>query len=120
MPLTISRKQRDALYELVVDHLTAIGDVWIDLEKRDFATAKRQAREFVQDLHLLNDLGWDETIDRDWVTLTVPPRELVRTVARSPGSHRALGTYFSRSKDEEALAERNVTTPRVKCLRVAL
>jgi hypothetical protein len=110
MPLTISRKQRDALYELVVDHLTAIGDVWIELEKRDFANAKRQAREFVQDLHLLNDLGWDETIDSDWVTLTVPPGELVRTIARL---HRevtgALGTYVSRPKDEEALAERNVT-----------
>ena len=110
MPLTISRKQRDALYELVVDHLTAIGDVWIELDKRDFATAKRQAREFVQDLHLLNDLGWDETIDSERVTVTVPAGELVLTIARL---HRqvtgALETYVSRPKDQDASAERDVT-----------
>src|SRR5918998_2497886 len=110
MPLTISRKQRDALYELVVDHLTAIGDAWIELDKRDSATAKRQAREFVQDLHLLSDLGWDETIDSEWGTLTVPPGELVHTIARL---HRqvtgALEAYVSRPKDEEAAAERDVT-----------
>lgn len=75
--MTISHKQRDALYELVVDDLTAIGDVWGEFNNRDFATAKRQAREFVQDLHLLNDLGWDETVDSEQVTLTVPPGELV-------------------------------------------
>src|ERR671917_1145595 len=102
MPLTISRKQRDALYELVVDHLTAIGDAWIELDKRDFATAKRQAREFVQDLHLLNDLGWDETIDSERVTLTVPAGELGLTIARL---HRpvtgALETHVSRPKDQD-------------------
>jgi hypothetical protein len=110
MPLTISRKQRDALYELVVDHLTAIGDVWIEFRNRDFATAKRQAREFVEDLHLLNDLGWEETIDSEWVTLTVPPGELVRTIARL---HRqvtgALEAYVSRPRDQETAAERDVT-----------
>jgi hypothetical protein len=48
MPVTISREQRYAIYELVVDHLSAIGDVWIEFQKRDYATAKRQAGEFVQ------------------------------------------------------------------------
>jgi hypothetical protein len=43
MALTISREQRDALYELVVDHLTSIGDVWIEFQNRDLVTAKRQA-----------------------------------------------------------------------------
>jgi hypothetical protein len=42
--------------------------------------------------------------------LTVPPGELVRTLARL---HReaagALGTYVSRPKDEEAVAARNLT-----------
>lgn len=110
MSLTISRKQRDAIYELVVTHLTGIGDVWIELENRDVATSKRLARAFVEDLHLLNDLGWDETIDSERVTLTVPPGELVPTLARlhreAAGSLRA---YVSRPKDDEAAAERNVT-----------
>jgi hypothetical protein len=110
MCLTISREQRDAIYELVVNHLSAIGDVWIELEKRDFATAKRQAREFVEDLHLMSDLGWDEAIDAEEVTLTVPRAELVGTLARL---HReasgALGTYVSRPKNDEAVAERDLT-----------
>jgi hypothetical protein len=88
MSLTISREQRDAIYELVVSHLTGIGDVWIELENRDFATSKRLARAVVEDPHLLNDLGWDETIDSERVTLTVPPCELVRTLARL---HRETG-----------------------------
>ena len=29
MPVTISRAQRDAIYELVVTHLSGIGDVWL-------------------------------------------------------------------------------------------
>jgi hypothetical protein len=110
MPLTISRKQRDAIYELVVDHLSAIGDVWIEFEKRDFVTAKRQAGEFVQGLRLLTDLGWDDTIDAEEVTFTVPRDELVTTLA---WLHRnatgVLASYVARPKDDETVAERDLT-----------
>jgi hypothetical protein len=110
MSLTINREQRDALYELVINHLTAIGDVWIEFQRRDLATAKRQAREFVEDLHLVGALGWDETIEVDRVTLTRPREELIATLTRL---HRdaisALGTYVSRPKDDERLAEGDVT-----------
>jgi hypothetical protein len=41
VPLTITRAQRDAIYELVVTHLTGIGDVWVSVDRRDFAAAKR-------------------------------------------------------------------------------
>ena len=51
--LTISREERDGLYELVVNHLSAIGDVWIELQRRNRATAKRQAQEFVEYLRRL-------------------------------------------------------------------
>ncbi len=110
MSWTISREERDALYELVVNHLSAIGDVWIELQRRDRATAKRQAQEFVEDLHLMSDLGWDETIEAEQVTLTVPREELVGTLARL---HRdavgALGTYVARPNDEEVLAKGDLT-----------
>jgi hypothetical protein len=106
MSLTISREQRDALYELVVNHLSAIGDVWIEFQRRDVATAKRQASEFVEDLHLMSDLGWDETIDTEHVAITVPRDELVSTLARL---HRdaigALGAHLARPVDDNALAE---------------
>jgi hypothetical protein len=76
VPLTITRAQRDAIYEMVISHLTAIGDVWLCIDRREFASAKRLGREFAEDLRLLEDLGWSETIDREAVALTVPPDEL--------------------------------------------
>ncbi len=46
---TIDRDQRDGLYELVRNHLGAIGDVWIALEENeDFATAERLASSSVK------------------------------------------------------------------------
>ena len=66
-------------------------------------------REFAEDLRLLEDLGWGETIDHDTVELTVQAGELTRTLARL---HRAasgsLGSYVSRPKDEEQLAQRDL------------
>jgi hypothetical protein len=67
MPVTISRAQRDAIYEMVINHLTAIGDVWLSVDRREYATAKRMGREFAEDLRLLEDLGWAETMTaRPW------------------------------------------------------
>ena len=109
MPVTISRAQRDAIYELVVTRLTGIGDVWLCVERRDFSEARAMGREFAEDLRLLEDLGWGETIDRDTVELTVPAWELTGTLARL---HRtasgSLGSYVSRPKDEEELAQRDL------------
>jgi hypothetical protein len=107
--LTITRTQRDAIYEMVLTHLAGIGDVWTCVERREFATAKRLGRAFAEDLQLLEDLGWAETTDRETVALTVPPDELTRTLARlhkhAAGS---LGTYVSRPKDDEKLAQRDL------------
>ena len=49
------------------------------------------------------------SIDRDTVTLTVPPDELTRTVARlHRRAARSLGVYVSRPKNEEEVAERDL------------
>jgi hypothetical protein len=68
-----------------------------------------QRRGNSKDLRLLEDLGWADTIDRETVALTVPADELTRTLARL---HRdaagSLGTYVSRPKDDEELAERDL------------
>jgi len=109
VPLTITRAQRDAIYEIVIPHLTAIGDVWLCVKRREFADAKKMGREFAEELRLLEDLGWSETIDRDTVTLTVPREELTRTVARlHRRATRSLGVYVSRPKNDEELAERDL------------
>jgi hypothetical protein len=97
VPVTISRAQRDAIYELVINHLTAIGDVWISVDCREYATAKRLGREFAEDLRLLEDLGWAETIDHETVALTVQPDELTRTLARLHKD--AAGSLGTRSRE---------------------
>lgn len=109
MPLIITRAQRDAIYELVVNHLTGIGDVWICVGRREFATAERLGREFAEDLRLLENLGWTPTVDRETVALTVPPDELTRTLARlHKDAAGSVGTYVSRPKDDEELAQRDL------------
>jgi len=107
--LTITRAQRDAIYEVVLTHLTGIGDVWISVDRREFATAKRLGRAFAEDLRLLEDLGWAETIDHKTVALTAPSDEPGRTLARlHKDAAGSLGTYVSRPKDDEELAQRDL------------
>jgi hypothetical protein len=109
MPVTVTRAQRDAIYELVITRLTAIGDVWLSIKRREFADAKKMGREFAADLRLLEDLGWAETIDRDTVSLTQPVEELTSALARlHKEASTSVGAYVSRPKDEEALAQRDV------------
>jgi hypothetical protein len=109
MPVTITRAQRDAIYEAVITRLTAIGDVWLSIERREFADAKTMGREFAEDLRLLEDLGWAETIDGETASLTQPPAELTRALARlHKDASASVGAYVSRPKDEEELAQRDV------------
>jgi hypothetical protein len=109
VPMTITRAQRDAIYEMVINHLTGIGDVRLSVQGGDFATAKRLGRDFAQDLRLLEDLGWAETIDRETVALTVPADELTRTLARlHKDAAGSLATYVLRPKDDEELAQRDL------------
>jgi hypothetical protein len=71
---TIDRDQRDGMYEVVRNHLGAIGDLWIALEEnKDFATAERLAKEFGQDFRLLADIGWRPEEERRAFELTMPP-----------------------------------------------
>jgi hypothetical protein len=66
-------------------------------------------REFAEELRLLEDLGWPETIDRDTVTLTIPPDELIRTLTRlHRRAARSLGVYVSRPKDGEEMPARDL------------
>ena len=89
MPSTttkIDRDQRDGLYELVRNHLGAVGDIWIALEEtEDFATAERLAIEFGEDFRLLEDIGWSSEDDRDSFDLTMPAHDLMELLQRLHG-----------------------------------
>ena len=109
MPLTIDRAQRDVIYELVLDRLSGLHDLWKALEHGDVSTATRLRFEFAQDLRLLDDLGWNATIEADTVELTMPPGELAEALARLHNDAAAsLDTYVSRAKDDERLAQRHL------------
>lgn len=83
---TISKDQRDALYELVRNHLGGLGDVWIAMEaKGDYGTAERLALEFSEDFRLLADLGWGPEDSRDAIELTMPPEDLMEVLKRIRG-----------------------------------
>jgi hypothetical protein len=104
---TISKDQRDGIYELVRNHLGGIGDVWIALEQdEDFATAERLSLEFGEDFRLLADIGWRPGDDRVEFELTMPPHDLTELLKRLHDEAETLlvespGERRSREEDEE-------------------
>ena len=80
---TIDRDQRDGIYEVVRNHLGAIGDVWIALEENeDFEVAERLGREFGEDFRLLADIGWSPEEERRAFALTMPALDLIALLDR--------------------------------------
>lgn len=78
---TISGKQREAIYEFVLERLGRLADLPLVVKQEDFDTARRLARELSGDLRLLEDLGWGEDERRE-VALTMPPEGLAETLRR--------------------------------------
>jgi hypothetical protein len=108
---TIDRDQRDGLYELVRNHLGAVGDIWIALEENeDFATAERLGLEFGEDFRLLEDIGWAPCERCQSFTLTMPIHDLMELLKRLHGeAERVLvqsGAERRASEDEAKTSER--------------
>lgn len=85
MPVTatITKEQRDGLYELVRHHLYSIEDLWTAFGRsRDYATAERLAIEFGEDFRLLADIGWAADDGRESFELTMPPLDLTELLRR--------------------------------------
>jgi hypothetical protein len=107
--IAIDRKQREAIYEEVTDHLSGLGDVHITLRQGDHATAQRLRREFDQDLRLLDDLGWAEDDSRESFELTMQADELTRVIRRLHDyTASALRVHVLREKEDEEIAARQV------------
>jgi hypothetical protein len=104
---TIDRDQRDGLYELVRNHLGAIGDVWIALEENgDFATAERLGIEFGEDFRLLADIGWQPKDNREAFELTMPTHDLMEVLKRLHGeAERVLLESGTERESKKADAE---------------
>lgn len=89
--ITITSEQRRGLYELVRNHISGLGDVWLVMEQNsDFATAERLGREFAEDVLLLNDLGWHPGDERAAFELTMPADDLAEALDRLRGEAERL------------------------------
>jgi len=84
MALSITGEQRDAIYEEVLNDLCGIGDVALLIGRGEYGSAREQGCRFVEDLCLLDDLGWEPASGdgRDEFVLTLPPAELTRALRR--------------------------------------
>jgi len=82
MTLEISARQRDLLYEQILDRMTGVGDIWLAVAAGDFDAAERLGREFCDDFALIStDLGWGEG-SGGAIELTTPPDILRRALSR--------------------------------------
>jgi hypothetical protein len=82
MALTITKAQRDALYDQILDRLSGIGDIETAIEAERYEDAERIGREYSDDLRLLlDDLGIGDG-DGEPVELTTPPQVLGRVLPR--------------------------------------
>ena len=96
---TLTGEKRDAVYELLIEHMGGLGDVRIAIDRGDFGTARRLAREFAEDFRLLNDLGWGPD-ERSEVPLTIPSGELVAIFERLRAD--ARGALTERTDERES------------------
>ncbi|HEU4904600.1 MAG TPA: hypothetical protein VFT19_00580 [Solirubrobacterales bacterium] len=105
--ITIDRRQREGLYELLRNHLGAVGDLWVALEQtRDFAKAERLGLEFGEDFRLLADIGWAERERRERFELTMPPHDLTELLRRLRDEAAALLVEPDDSPDDAETIER--------------
>lgn len=79
--LTISGEDRDALYGIIISHLTGFDDLRKAYEDRnhlDLETCHRTGRKICDGLRLIEDagLGWGSELGRDAVELRLSPEEL--------------------------------------------
>jgi len=100
MAIAISAQQRDALYDQILDHVGGIDDLRMAVARQDFANAERLARQFADELRLVNeDLGWGEGSGEP-VELSCPPELLRRVFARLGETAEQL-TAFDAEQERE-------------------
>jgi len=108
---TITKEQRDGLYELVRHHLYSIDDLWTAFGRsRDYATAERLAIEFGEDFRLLTDIGWPADDSRKSFELTMPSLDLTELLRRLHAEAKKVlvesGTEQEASEDDARTDQR--------------
>lgn len=79
--VTITRAQRDAIHDELLDALRGIGDIVAAAERGEYEVARHLRQRYVGVMRLLDDLGWGpEEGGGAAVAITVEAEELTRTV----------------------------------------
>lgn len=118
MSVLISATERDALYEEIYIRLSAIDEVWMAAEAKNFEQADRLAREFSDDLRLiLDDLGWGEGGGEPF-ELTSPPDVLRRVCTRMGGRAEELQEVEAEERAERQAREERTQRTLETCRRV--
>lgn len=116
--IRIDREQRDALYEIVRNHLGSVSDLWDALEQdKDFATAERLGLEFGEDFRLLADIGWGEDERRESFGLTMPIHDLMELLQRLRGEAAVVLAGWTEENREEAEKKEQYRRCRDACER---
>jgi hypothetical protein len=104
MGITISAEQRDALYSLVLDELTAFDDLRMAYASEDLEAAHRLGRKVSDGLRLIVDggLGWGAQATGP-VELTLPPEDLRRALVHLRRS--AVNLYDAMRPEQEQVQE---------------
>jgi hypothetical protein len=82
MSVTITREQREVLWENVVTDLNGIGDIYVALHNEQWAKARALRMRFEADMRLLDDIGWARHDPGQRFELTIPLDELKATLER--------------------------------------
>jgi hypothetical protein len=105
MSVTITREERDALYERILIRLSGIDGVYRAVEGEDWGSAQKLGQEFSDLLRLVcEDLGWGEG-PGERVELKTPPdvlRRALDVVARSAKHDREHHEDECRQAEESA------------------
>ena len=102
MLITVPRARPDGIYEMVIDHLTVIGLVWLCVDRRQYADANRLGRRFAEYLRLPEDPDGPST-STPRAALTQPAEERRHTLARlQQDASGSLGTPVSRPPGRRA------------------
>ncbi len=107
MTLMITTGQRDALYDLILDRLSGIGDIELAIKAKNYEAAERLGREYSDDLRLLHDLGFGESCVEP-VVLSSPAEVLLRALPRlREVADRLSASIEPKRVEDEELRERN-------------
>ena len=108
--LVLTRDQRAVLYDSVKLNLSGIGDIsMLPAGGRDQEAVELRWQYVLDDMRLLDDLGWDYIDPRESYPLTMPKTQLVRIMRRhqdlAAGSLEDQADFLRKSRDRQTAAE---------------